>query len=346
MRKHRRTKKLILRLSVFAVVFLFFYACASVPKLSDETKSMINQVMREPIPEMITGRTGYAISNGWKIWYESIPPMITKKGTIILVMGAANDALSWPPSFISKFTDAGYEVIRYDHRGTGLTERLKKTDKEYALEDMAEDPIAILDSLNIKKAHIIGVSMGGMISQIATITNENRFESLTSIMSSGDIFDTSLPNPSPDVLPQMISAVLKYGIFGGKKSQIKLQFVHKRILMGEATGNITSKPLAEASLYNLKKRDGYHFIAGRQHQKAMESAKARYDALSKLKVPVLVIHGKQDPVIPFEHGMKMASVIKNVDSLWVDNMGHDLPNAQIDAISTKILDIIDGNNLQ
>ncbi|OWW26896.1 hypothetical protein B4Q04_04240 [Zobellia sp. OII3] len=337
MKRHKSTVKWGLRFSVFTLVSLFFYACASVPKLSDETESMIKEVMHQPVPEMVKGHTGYAISNGWKVWYESIPPQDPKKGSIILIMGAANDALSWPSDFISKLTDAGYEVIRYDHRGTGLTERLKKTDKDYSLTDMAHDPIAILDSLNIKKAHILGVSMGGMIAQVATIKNEGRFKSLTSIMSSADLFDNSLPTPSAEVLPKMISAVLKYGIFGGKKSQIKLQFVHKKILMGEATGDIASRELAEAALYTLKKRSGYHFIAGRQHQKAIEGSESRYTPLSKLKIPVLVIHGEQDPVIPISHGKKMASIIPNADSLWVENMGHDLPEAKMDLICDKIL---------
>ncbi|WP_276168540.1 alpha/beta fold hydrolase [Zobellia alginiliquefaciens] len=341
MKQHTRVRKLISQFSVLAIVFFLFYACASVPKLSSETESMITEVMHEPIPEIVTGKTGYAISDGWKLWYESIPAKKNKKGTVILVMGAANDALSWPPSFITNFTDSGYEVVRFDHRGTGLTERLKKTDKDYTLAQMANDHITILDTLKVEKAHIVGVSMGGMIAQISAIENEDRFSSLTSIMSSADLFDSTLPMPSPDVLSQMISAVIKYGIFGGKKSQVKLQFVHKKILMGDATGDISIKPLAEAALYNLTKRDGYHYTAGRQHQKAIEAAKPRYGALSKLKLPVLVIHGKQDPVIPIEHGKKMASIIPEVDSLWIDNMGHDLPDAKIDLISTKILKTIE-----
>lgn len=341
MKKHNRGRNWGLRFSIFAIIALLFYACASVPKLSDETESLIKTVIQEPLPEMVKGKTGFAISDGWKIWYERIPSKASKKGTVLLVMGAANDALTWPPSFISKFTGAGYDVIRYDHRGTGLTQRLKKTDKDYTLASMANDPIAILDSLHIEKTHIIGVSMGGMISQIAVIQQEKRFQSLTSIMSSADLFDSTLPTPSPEVLPKMVSAVLKYGVFGGKKAQMKLQFVQKRILMGEATGPIASKPLAEAALYNIEKRDGFHFIAGRQHQKAIETAEPRYDGLSKLKVPVLIIHGEQDPVIPIAHGKKMAKIIPNADSLWVDNMGHDLPDAEIDLISTKILKTVE-----
>ncbi|MBU2974814.1 alpha/beta fold hydrolase [Zobellia sp. B3R18] len=345
MKKRNRCRYWVTRFFVLALITFLFYACASVPKLSNETESLIKTVIHEPLPEMVKGKIGFAISDGWKIWCEHIPATNPKKGTILLVMGAANDALTWPPSFISKFNKAGYDVIRYDHRGTGLTQRLKKTDKEYTLASMANDPIAILDSLHIEKAHILGVSMGGMISQIAVIQQENRFKSLTSIMSSADLFDSTLPTPSPEVLPKMISAVLKYGVFGGKKAQMKLQFVQKRILMGEATGPIASKPLAEAALYNIERRDGFHFIAGRQHQKAIETAEPRYDGLSKLKLPVLVVHGKQDPVIPIEHGRKMAKVIPKADSLWVDNMGHDLPDAKIDLISAKILKTIEENNL-
>jgi len=335
--------KRILKLTGTVLLMFFFilsfYTCASVPKVSKETTEIIEQVMKEPIPEMINGETGFAISNGWKVWYESISPKDSVKGTVLLVMGAANDALAWPQRFISGFTDAGYHVIRYDHRGTGLTEKQKGANrkKSYFLNDMAEDPIAILDVLAIEKAHFVGASMGGMISQIAAIEHPNRLASLTSIMSSANLFDTLLPSPSPEVLPKMISAVIKHDVFGGKKSQIKLQVVQKKILMGDATGEIDVKPLAEAALYNIEKRDGFHFISGRKHQKAIETSESRYEALSKLNMPVLILHGKQDPVIPIAHGKKMAVIIPNADSLWLDNMGHDLPDALIETLCDKIV---------
>ncbi|WP_198439699.1 alpha/beta fold hydrolase [Pareuzebyella sediminis] len=323
------------------------YTCASVPKLSNQTEEAIKSVIKEPIPDMVTGKTGLASSENWNVWYESILPDSNPKGTIILIMGAANDALSWPPDFLSKFRDAGYRVIRYDHRGTGLTTQKDgaKDKTPYTLGDMSKDPIAILDTLHIQRAHVVGVSMGGMIAQKAVMKYPDRFESLTSIMSSGNIFDTMLPPMNQDILPKMISAVIKHGMLGGKKGKIKLQFVHKKILMGDATGKIEAKPLAQSALYNLEKRDGYHFIAGKKHQKAIEASGSRYDGLARLNIPVLIIHGEKDPVIPIEHGKKMASLIATSDTLWLENMGHDLPDILMDTICHKILKTIEKASL-
>lgn len=295
--------------------------------------------MRSPIPEMVKGKTGFVNSQAWKVWYEEIGPKDSVKGTVVLVMGAANDALSWPLNFIATFADAGYRVIRYDHRGTGLTTSEEGWDKKnpYSLEDMAQDPIAILDTLGIQKAHFVGVSMGGMIAQLIAIAHPQRAASLTSIMSTGDILDSELPQTNPEILPKMISAVIKHGILGGKKGKIKLQLVHKKILMGEAMGDISAKPIASTAFYNLKEREGYNFMAGRHHQKAIEASGSRYDALVQLKIPVLIIHGKQDPVISIAHGRKMAETIPNADSLWLENMGHDLPDALLDTIAERTI---------
>jgi len=347
-RKHSKKTmvafKKILRISGILIITLLLsasiYTCASVPKVSKETNQVIEQVMKQPVPEMVKGEIGFAISNGWNVWYESISPKDSLKGTVILVMGAANDALAWPQQFISGFNDAGYRVVRYDHRGTGLTTQQKGPDrkKDYTLNEMAEDPIAILDTLAIEKAYFVGASMGGMISQVVAIEHPERLAGLTSIMSSANLFDTLLPSPAPEILSKMISAVIKHDIFGGKKSKIKLQVVQKKILMGDATGDIAVKPLAEAALYTIEKRDGYHFIAGRQHQKAIESSESRYKALSKIDMPVLIVHGKQDPVIPIAHGKKMVEIIPNADSLWLDNMGHDLPDALLETICVKVIE--------
>ena len=325
--------------ALMAVIFFSAspYTCASVPKLPEDTLKTIEKVMDEPLPELVKGETGFAVSGNWKVWYERISPNGSPKGTILLVMGAANDALAWPQRFISAFTDAGYQVVRYDHRGTGLTVKLKGK-KSYTLKDMALDPVAILDSLNIQKAHFVGASMGGMVSQLVAINHPERTASLTSIMSSANLFDTVLPTPSPKILPKMISAVIKHGIFSGKKGKVKLQLVHKKILMGEATGDISIRPIAQSALYTIEKHNGYHFSAGRLHQKAIEGAESRYNALSKIKIPVLVVHGKQDPVIPIAHGKKMAGIIPNSDSLWLDNMGHDLPDALIDSLCGRIME--------
>lgn len=328
-------------LNSIAIVFttVLFFNCASIPKLSKEDKKTIRHVVNTPIPEIIKGETKFAQSDGHKIWYENISPDVTNKGTVLLIMGNGQDALSWPPDFVENFTKAGYQVIRYDHRGTGLSESEEKWNrkKPYTLTDMANDAIAVLNSAAIKKSHIVGVSMGGMIAQIIAIEHTDRTASLTSIMSSGNVMDDELPPMSDEILPKMISVVLKKGFFGNKKGQIKRQIIQKRILMAKAKGAIDVKTISEVANYNLEEREGYHLMAARHHYAAILNSESRLEELRHLSVPTLVIHGEQDPVIPISHGKKLVATIPNADSLWIDNMGHDLPDAALKKMTDKII---------
>lgn len=318
---------------------LIVYACTSVPKLSKEEKTIISQVVKAPLQDAIRGVTGFVNSQGHSIWFESIKTKGAIKGSVILIMGNGNDALTWPPSLISHLTKAGYQVIRYDHRGTGLStsEEKWKKKKAYSLNDMAGDVVAILDTLKIKEAHLVGISMGGMIAQIVAIEYPERSASLTSIMSSADPMDPALPQMSNAIVPEMVSSIFKHGFFGNKKGQIKRQIVQKRILMGKATGEVDIKTMAETSLYNLKRRDGYNLMSARHHYHAILNSSSRHVQLSQLKIPTLIVHGHQDPVIPILHGEKMMEIIPEAESLWIKNMGHDLPEAAIPKIIKKMI---------
>ena len=338
-----KTKTLlkILSLRIWSFYVLsgtLLHSCASIPKLTNEDKEIIKEVLKAPLPEFISGETGFAQVDKHQIWFEKITPTNQVKGTVVLIMGNGQDALSWPPNFISNFIENGYQVIRYDHRGTGCSTSEKKWKKKnaYTLSDMAKDIIAILNIAKIEKAHIVGVSMGGMIAQIVAIENPNRIISLTSIMSSGDVMDSDVPPMSDEVLPKMISTVLKKGFLGNKKGLIKRQIIQKRILMGEATGAIDIRSMAQVSYYNLKERNGYSLMAARHHYQAILNSKSRLEQLQKLKTPTLIIHGIQDPVMPIEHGKKLLVTIPNADRLWIENMGHDLPDGKIDEITLKI----------
>ncbi|MFS4466355.1 alpha/beta fold hydrolase [Maribacter sp. 2210JD10-5] len=327
-----------LLLSLFMLT-LWVYSCASIPKLSKENRATIKKVLQSPIPEVVTGETGFATSGNHKIWFEKISPSTSQKGTMLLIMGNGQDALAWPPTFISNLVDAGYVVIRYDHRGTGLSLAEEKWDKKnpYTLADMAKDALAVLDATETEKAHVIGVSMGGMIAQIITLEYSKRTASLTSIMSSANIMDSELAPMSDEVLPKMISAVLHHGLLGSKKGQIKRQIVQRRILMGKASGTIDVKSMAEIAFYNLKKREGYRLMTARHHYAAILEASSREEKLKTVSVPTLIIHGVQDPVMPIAHGKKMAKIIPNADTLYIENMGHDLPYHAMGRITDKII---------
>lgn len=207
----------------------------------------------------------------------------------------------------------------------------------YSLTDMAKDGIAILDHLDIEKAHVLGVSMGGMIAQEMVINHPNRVNSLISIMSSGNIFDTELPSISGETAIELIKIAAKYGIIGGEANLIKMHIASRIILMGTAQQALDIQEIAMNVLYNIRQRKGYNASVSQQHQGAVSNSKSRYAALQKLKIPALVIHGKADPFIPFAHSQKLIDLIPHADSLWLDNMGHDIPENLMDNITDKLI---------
>ena len=108
------------------------------------------------------------------------------------------------------------------------------------------------------------------------------------------------------------------------------------LLMGNMTYNPNVKSIAEYVLYNIRMRKGYNTDASQQQMTAVSTSGSRYDKLKEIKVPVLVIHGTSDPMIPFEHGQKCAELIPDADTLWVEGMGHDIPDIFTDRIHEKV----------
>jgi pimeloyl-ACP methyl ester carboxylesterase len=254
-------------------------------------------------------------------------------------MGISNDALGWPQQFIDAFVDSGYQVIRYDHRGVGLSDWVEHWDaaKPYSLGDMAADAIAVLDTLGIQKANIVGVSMGGMIAQELVIRHPERASSLTSIASSGYIEDPDLPAISSAVAFDLIKVALKYGIIGGEENMLKLHLASRIVLMGDARYPLDVKAISEQVLYNIRKRRGYNMHVSQQHQAAVRLSGSRYEQLHLLSIPTLIIHGKSDPFIPIAHGKKCAEIIPNADTLWLDGMAHGIPGVMVDTLSKRMM---------
>ena len=335
-------KKIILTIGlviILGVVGLAIYIYASGPSLPPNSDEIISQVLRSELPEIFSAKTGYAKSGDINIWYESIEPEDTVKGAILLLPGISSDAVAWPPKFLDALITAGYQVIRIDPRGTGMSDWIEDWDSDnpYSLEDMANDGIAVLDALGIEEAHVIGVSMGGMIAQQMAIDHPDRVLSLTSIMSSGNIADPNLPPISMDIAQELVKASLKYSLIKSERNSIKLHVASRMILMGDASYALDLKTIAEQVLYNLRKRKGYNSQASIQQQAAVIASGSRYDKLQTLDTPTLVIHGKADPFIPIEHGLKCAELIPNADTLWIEGMAHDLPDTYVDIVVEKIV---------
>ncbi|MBU1708386.1 MAG: alpha/beta fold hydrolase, partial [Proteobacteria bacterium] len=274
------------------------------PPLPEETDAIIEQVFSADIPELITGVTGTAKSGDIEIWYEVINPAGPPKGTVLLIMGHSASALFWPEYFFRPLVEAGYRVIRYDNRGVGMSDWMNDGAKRYTLEDMARDALAVLDANGIEQAHVIGASMGGMIGQRLAISNGNRLLSLASIMSTGYFDDPDLPGTPIAVFFNLTRYILKYAVWKTEEDMIRFNLGLLQLLQGNTDNPYDLVAFTQQVVYEMRRRRGYNHHVGRQHTKAILASGSRYDELGIIKAPILIIHGRSDPIIPFAHALK------------------------------------------
>jgi len=327
---------------IFLLILGIFFYLNSAPRLPDNSDAIIDKVIREETKEQVIGERGYADSNGVRIWYNRIPGLGNYKGTVVLVMGHSSNIFGWPEYFYDEFLKVGYDVIRYDNRGIGMSDWIKNWTPEnaYSLEDMANDCIAILDHLELDKVHLVGASMGGMIAQRLAISHGHRFHTLTSIMSSGFTGDpdlTLVPKPFKRSLMKIFG---KYGWRPNEKNAIKMGISIVKLLRNSDDHEVNSMDIAQKMKYDMKKRKGFNRRVFKQHNKAIQLSGSRYDELGDIKIPTLIIHGKMDPLVLFEHAEKYAPMIPHAQTLYLDKMGHDLPKELNGLITEAIIDLI------
>jgi len=325
----------------FLLLLLLTYIYFTTPKLPEKTNQTIEDLQNSELPELVKGKTGFVTSGGYRIWYELISPPGKTKGTILLFSGMGTDALLWPPSFIERFTRAGYQVLRFDYRDTGMSDwqnRDLKKEVPYTLDDLAEDAKLILDHLNINRVHIAGLSMGGMVTQKFVLRYPALVESICILSSSGNIRDETLPQVSGKFFLQSIKIGIKYGLFPSEANLVKMMVATKTLLRGKATYQIDIETTAIMTLYNMQKRKGFNPDASKAHNAATGQTDFSWDTLKTINKPALIIHGVEDPLVPIEHGKKLASIIPGSKSLWLENLGHDIPTAAIDSIADAIIE--------
>lgn len=328
-------KKILLGFGLFialAIAGFYVYAQSVIVEFSEEEERRIQQAILDPVPKQ-TGEEGFAMNGDTRIWYDVQNPEDSARGSLVLIMGLGADALAWPRPFIDQFLEAGYRVIRLDNRGVGMTDWDSfGPDNPYSLSDMAKDLLAVLDTLGIEKAHIAGVSMGGMIGQTFCIEHPERAASLISMMSTPWVRDPELPLLTVSSFLNIGINGKHFGEDGSEEGAIKTRLAVRTFLMGSEKYELDIERIAHLTLYNVRERNGYNPDAGRQQTTAIEISGSRIEQLKKLRVPTLVIHGKTDPLIPFEHGVKTAELVPNAETLWIDGLGHVIAPMYTDTI--------------
>ena len=339
----RLLKKIIL-FPLFLIIplagFLYAYVQLSARDFTDAELAEIKTAIEAPLENMV-GDEGYAVNDGVRIWYDVHQPKDTLKGTVMLIMGLSADALIWPDYFYQPFVDSGYQVIRLDNRGVGNSDwDAFDSDNPYSLSDMSDDVIAVLDTLGIAKAHIVGASMGGMIGQTLCIEHPERVATLTSIMSTAWTEDPEMPAIDLNIFKHIGINTIKYGLSGEIEDGVKLRIAIRELLMGAEKYELDINGITQLTRTNLEKRSGYNQKSGMQQTKAIELSGSRIDALKKLDIPTLIVHGITDPLIPFDHGVKTAELIPNAQTLWIDGMGHTLPLIYSKTITERMIDFM------
>lgn len=244
--------------------------------------------------------------------------------TVLLVNGLGSQMTRWPEPFCEKLVARGYRVIRYDNRDTGLS---TWPTEAYVLKDMAADGMAVLDAAGVDKAHIAGVSMGGMIVQRMAIDYPDRVLSLTSIMSapSGDVVATpeamaviSNPPPNPEA---DYEAFIAHGMRNART-------------IGSPAYPWTDAELRERVIAEHARAFNPAGV-GRQ-RKAIGADGDRTAELRTLSVPTVVLHGAEDPLVQPIGGEQTAAAIPGAELRMIPGMGHDLPPALYDTIVDAI----------
>jgi len=263
--------------------------------------------------------------------YETLGP--PDDPPVLLIMGFTAQLTLWPDGFCEALAGRGRHVIRFDNRDCGLSTKFDGVDVDigaamaaamaedpsqmppipYTLSDMADDAAGLLRHLGIESAHIVGASMGGMIAQVFALEHPERTRTLVSIMSSPG--DPEVGQPAPEA-----AAVLLATPPSDRAAYIE-NSVNSLVWQSKKYGDPDKQRETSARQFD---RSFYPEGAPRQLA-AIYAGGRRADRLRELDVPTLVIHGRDDTLIPPAAGFLTADAIPGSALLFLSDMGHDLP---------------------
>ena len=265
---------------------------------------------------------------------QSDPPLL-------LVMGLGTQMVAWHEDFCGQLVDEGFHVIRFDNRDIGRSTHIdgapvpttaqilmRRPPAAYRLEDMAGDTAGLLDGLGIESAHIVGVSMGGMIAQTLAATRPERVRSLVSIMSTTG--SRRVGQPAYRVMP----------IFLKQAPRDRDAFIDHTELLFKTIGS-SGIPRDDAELREVAglMYDRGLDPAGTSRQLAAIIASGnRTEALHRISAPTVVIHGTADRLVRPSGGRATAKAIPGARLVKVEGMGHDLPRGAWGQIVAAIVE--------
>lgn len=252
---------------------------------------------------------------------------------LLLVMGLGGQLIDWPQGFVDLIADEGFRVIRFDNRDSGLSTEFTSTppstaqlakamvlkkllQADYLISDFADDSVGLLDALGLESAHVVGVSMGGMIAQAMAIEHPDRVRSLTSIMSSTG--SRRVGQPSAKLIRKTARRPIPT-----RATAVELALETFREVCGPTFDPEEFRSMAQASI------DRSFRPAGTARQTAaIMASNDRTLGLERLRVPTLVIHGMLDRLVKPSGGVATARAVPGSRLLMFNDMAHDLPRTR------------------
>ncbi|WP_300337152.1 alpha/beta hydrolase [Accumulibacter sp.] len=274
-------------------------------------------------------------ANGIEICYQSLGD--PGAPAILLIMGLGMQLVAWPDAFCIGLVERGFRVVRFDNRDAGHSTRIDWRQRPavllavvrgvlglavpspYRLSDMADDAVGLLDALEIEAAHVVGASMGGMIAQSMAARHAQRVLSLTSIMSSSGNWRVAFGKPA--ALRELLRRPARPDDPDSRLEQLVRVF---RVI------GSPGYPADEGELRRQLERGirrAYYPAGQLQQLLAIIAAGDRRQELARIRVPTLVIHGADDPLLPVAAGRDTARHIAGARLQIIPGMGHDLPPA-------------------
>jgi pimeloyl-ACP methyl ester carboxylesterase len=254
-------------------------------------------------------------------------------------MGLGAQLITWPEAFVQQLTARGFFTIRYDNRDSGLSTKFEGTPDFgalfggdmssvlYTIEDMADDAIGLLDELGVARTHVVGVSMGGMITQSLAINYPARFLSACSIMSTTG--DRTVGAPTGEA----VAALLRPPA-ANREEAVAASLEGSRVISspGFPFDFDLMTRRAEAAYDRSYCPEGTARQLG-----AILGSPDRTEGLRRVTIPFLVIHGEEDPLVTVSGGKATAAAVPGSELVLIPGMGHDLPDAAWDRIIDAIV---------
>ena len=272
----------------------------------------------------------------FKIWSEFIPQKTEneERGTVLLIMGACAQSILYSPDFYNHFLTSGYNVIRFDNRGTGLSSWGNFNHEKWTSTNLLIDTINVLNEWKVSKVHVFGVSMGGLIAQRLAIEYPDRIKSIAIASTWGGVFPTqyytdkvrnwlSKIEPSSSLYTKFSAISEAATIFVGSRFPpnvtLHMEYETLGLIRG---GNNPNCP----------------------HLRMLLEEPSRIESLRNVQIPSLIIHGDEDYFVNVKCGKELAETLPNSRLIIHQGIGHEIPFPMLSEYLNDIINFYNDNN--